>query len=183
VRFGWHNNLPGQMHDHTWGHISTSIGKSPIELEDVRIGKQRSWSNIIWLGAADRTVIGHKILRAIWQNREPFTNEAKTALTASDDRKLKLAYESSHFGSTFEKWPRARESHFRQCRIVQSQVYLLVESGRIQNPVWMLPVKPEGERPLLSETMIRGPYSIGRDAHLDRAITAQINYVQRPDDR
>ena len=34
-----------------------------------------------------------------------------------------------------------------------------------------------------TETIIRGPHSSGRDAHLDRAIIAQINYVQRPDDR
>jgi len=33
VRFGWHTNLAGQMRDHTAGHIWTSIGKSPIELE------------------------------------------------------------------------------------------------------------------------------------------------------
>jgi hypothetical protein len=33
VRFGWHTNLAGQMRDHTAGHISTSIGKSPVELE------------------------------------------------------------------------------------------------------------------------------------------------------
>ena len=33
VRFGWNTNLAGQMRDHTAGHIWTSIGKSPIELE------------------------------------------------------------------------------------------------------------------------------------------------------
>ena len=33
VRFGWHTNLAGQMRDHTAGHICTSIGKSPVELE------------------------------------------------------------------------------------------------------------------------------------------------------
>jgi hypothetical protein len=36
VRFGWHTNLAGQMRDHTAGHICTSIGKSPVELERFR---------------------------------------------------------------------------------------------------------------------------------------------------
>jgi hypothetical protein len=33
VGFSWHTNLAGQMCDHAAGHISPSIGKSPVELE------------------------------------------------------------------------------------------------------------------------------------------------------
>ena len=33
VGFGWHTNLAGQMRDHAAGHISPSIGESPVELE------------------------------------------------------------------------------------------------------------------------------------------------------
>jgi hypothetical protein len=65
-----------------------------------------------------------------------------------------------------EKRPRARGPYLRYRHIIKSQIDLLVESRRIKNPVRMLLVKPESERPLLSPAMTRCSNGIGRNAHL-----------------